>query len=388
MEDDRMRRPRLGCLAVALAIAAFAALVIGGVMNGAIFQAALTPAAQAEPALATSQCEPVPAAASSSASAVAASSPAVLASPVTAAQLCVSVQAGQDSVKDGQTATWTISVSAQGGSIPAVIVTLTVLPAGTSAAFTSACPSGGGSASCDLGDMATALTPSSYLLQAQVTVPASAAAGTLTLTAAADAAATPAMTSYPAAGQVITIAAAKPTPSPAHRTPAAPPARQPPTYGPPPTHPATVPVATNEPALGAMPSYPVNSTTAPAGNVASVLPVITPAASIPTAPDPIASTPVADIQNIPAAASSSPQAGTFTLTIGMSAQTAEILGMVILALAIVLAATRIAATRIADPRRTRKQRPSRAERRAAREASWQRHLDGERKALPPPPSTR
>jgi hypothetical protein len=39
------------------------------------------------------------------------------------------------------------------------------------------------------------------------------------------------------------------------------------------------------------------------------------------------------------------------LTIGMSARTAEILGIVILALAIVLAATRIAATRLSPNRR-------------------------------------
>jgi hypothetical protein len=345
-----MRRPRLGCLALTLAIVAFLTLVITGVMKGAIFQAVLTPAAQAEPATATSQCQPLPQAAATSPS----PSPSPSASTTAGVtQLCVSVQAGQATIKAGQTATWTIAVSAQGGSIPAVTISLTAAPAGTSPVFTATCPSGSGTASCDLGDLATPLTPASYALRAQVTVPAS-ATGALVLTAAADAATSPAMAAYPAAGQAITITtqepATKPAATPSRITAAAtPPAQQVPTYVPPP-RPASDPATISEPTLGALPAYTVTTPTATAGSIASVLPVMVPGTT-PAVPAPVASSPVADIMNVPGPSSSAPQAGTFTLTIGMSARTAEILGIVILALAIVLAATRIAATRLSPNRR-------------------------------------
>jgi Domain of unknown function DUF11 len=399
-----MRGPRLGCLTVILAITAFLALVISGVMTGTVFQAVLTPAAHAAPSAAASQCEPLPAAAST-----ATPSPSPAATAAAGAELCVSTEAGQDAVKAGQTATWSITVTAQGGSVPAVTVTLTTVPAGTGAAFTSACPSGSGTASCDLGDLATPVTPSSYLLQAQVTLPASSTAGTLTLTASATAATTPAMTTWPAAGQAITVTTPKATatPDPARTTAATTPA-QPAATTPAAAQPATMPAA---PTLAAIPTYPISTTIAPAENIATVLPLVTAAATTPAAPDPvITASQAANIQDVPAPASS-PQAGTFSLTIGMSAQTAEILGIVILALVIVLAATRVTATELARsrhqaapgsprtrprrqprrmklprvPRLLRRQGPTRAERRAAREANWRRHLEGERKALPPPP---
>jgi hypothetical protein len=367
-EETNMCRPRLGCLAVTLAVIAFLALVISGAMKGAIFEAALTPVAEVQPAAPTSQCEPLPVASvpSPSPSASALASP--TGSAAAAVQLCVSVQAGQDSIKGGQTATWSITVSAQGGTVPGVTVSLTGAPAGTAPAFTSTCPSGSGTASCDLGDLATALTPASYVLSAQVTLP-------------------------------------KPSPARSTRTPDPAPA---PAYDPP-TQPPADPDTAGEPALGALPTYPVTTTTtAPAGNVASVLPVIAPATTQ-ADPDPIASTPVANVQDLPGPASSSPQAGTFRLTIAMSAGTAETLGLVILALVLVLAATRVTATRLARsrprtapdgqdvprhrqftllprfPRPRRRQRGRKDERRAAREANWRRHLEGERKALPPPP---
>jgi hypothetical protein len=403
-----MRRPRLGCLAFILAVIAFLALVITGAMKGAVFQAALTPVAEAEPVAATSQCVPVPAAAAAS------PSPSPAGSTAAAVRLCVSVRAGQDSVKGGQTATWSITVSAGGGSVPAVAVSLTSTPA---AAFTSSCPSGGGTASCDLGDLATTLTPASYVLRAQVTAPA---AGTLTLSAAAT---SPGMTIYPAAGQAITIVTpTKPKPAPARstQTPEPTPEQQAATQAP-------DPVAGGEPSLGALPAYPVTATTTlPAENVASVLPVIAPAVPAtatgitgtagatttatgpPGIPGPgqVASTPAADIQAVPGPASGDPRAGTFSLTIAMSARTAGIVGSVIIALVVVLATIRITTTRLNLPRsrrtprsgrtprsrRTapgrqhlrRRRRPTRDERRAAREANWRRHLEGERKALPPP----
>src|SRR5580704_4334773 len=104
-----MRGPRLGCLTVILAITAFLALVIGGVMTGTVFQAVLTPAAHAAPSAAASQCEPLPAAAST-----ATPSPSPAATAAAGAELCVSTEAGQDAVKAGQTATWSITVAAQG----------------------------------------------------------------------------------------------------------------------------------------------------------------------------------------------------------------------------------------------------------------------------------
>jgi hypothetical protein len=417
-EEMHMPRPRLGCLALTLAFIAFLALVLTGAMNGAVFSAAPTLVADAEPLVATSQCEPLPAAAAASPSPSSSLSPSASTSPngsTTAAQLCVSVQAGQDSIKGGQTATWSITVSAQGGSVPAVTVLLSSTQAGNAATFIGGCPSGNGTASCDLGDLATAVAPASYVLGAQITVPAASAAGSLIMVATAT---SPALTGSSAAGQGIAIAApptptptaAHSTPAPAHSTPAAahssrtpaPAPTQPAAINPPPTQAAVDPVPASEPALGALPADPIAvTTTAPAGNVASVLPVITPA-SPSAAPDPVVSTPVvstpvANVQPVPAPASGSAQAGTFTLTVAMSAQTAEILGTVILALVLFLVATRVLVTqfargrmaaprmRIRAPRPRRRPRPGRAERRAAREANWQRHLESERKALPPPP---
>jgi hypothetical protein len=338
-----MRRPRMGRWAIGLGTAVFLALVIAGVMTGSVFQAVLTPPAAAAPAVGVaSQCQSLPVAASPSASA----------SPTPAApapgQLCVSVQANQASVKPGETATWTVQIWAQGGSAPGVTVSLATTPAGLGATFGSGCPNGSGTGTCTVGDMATALAPSSYVLQAQLALPTSSTAGTITLTAAANAATTAAMTD-PAAGETLTVVhpASSPTPAGKKTTPAQTPAATTPAA----TTPApgqvsqapAPPAASDEPALGGAPSIPAASTTVvPAGNVASVLPIITPDPV--STPDVVISTPAANIQDIPAPASSSPQAGTFTLTIGMPAHTAETLGLIIFALALTLMAIRFIAT--------------------------------------------
>ena len=68
-------------------------------------------------AAASSQCEPLAAASSASPSA-------------SAAELCVSVQASQSSIKRGQAASFTVQVSAQNGSASGVSVTLAASPQG------------------------------------------------------------------------------------------------------------------------------------------------------------------------------------------------------------------------------------------------------------------
>jgi hypothetical protein len=340
-----MRRPRMGRWAIGLGTAVFLALVVAGVMTGSVFQAVLSPPAAASPAVGVaSQCQSLPVAASPSASASASPAPAAPAP----GQLCVSVQANQASVKPGETATWTVQIWAQGGSAPGVTVSLATSPAGLGATFGSGCPNGSGTGTCTVGDMATALAPSSYVLQAQLTLPTSSTAGTITLTAAANAATAAAMTD-PAAGETLTVVhpASSSTPAGKKTTPAQTPAATTPAA----TTPApnqvsqapAPPAASDEPALGGAPSIPAASTTVvPAGNVASVLPIITPDPV--STPDVVISTPAANIQDIPAPASSSPQAGTFTLTIGMPAHTAETLGLIIFALALTLMAIRFIAT--------------------------------------------
>jgi hypothetical protein len=343
-----MRRPRLGCLAIVLGTAVFIVLIVGGVMTGSVFQAVLTPPAAAAPdAGAASQCQSLPAAASPSASA----SPSPAASASMPGQLCVSVQADQSSVKSGGTATYLVQIWAQGGSAPGVQVSLAGTPAGVAATFGSGCPGGGGTSTCSLGDMATAVTPASYQLQAQLTVPTSSTAGTVTLTAEASATTTPAMSVDPAAGEVLTVVhpAQSATPARTKTTPASTPsaantvqAGSQQAAGI--TSQAAPPLDTSgEPTLGSVPTIPpASNTVVPAGNVASVLPIISPETV--STPDVVISTPAANIQDVPAPSSSSPEAGSFTLSIGMPAHTAETLGLIVFALGLTLMAARFIAT--------------------------------------------
>lgn len=400
-----MRRLRLGWLAITLGIMAFIMLVGGGVI------AALAPSAIAAPAAATTQCEPLPAAATPTGSPSSSSSPS--SSPSASAsstqpqpQLCVGVQVTQATIAPGNTATWTVGISAQDGAVPGVTVTLATNPAGLAGTFTSSCPSGSGTATCTLGDLATSVTPASYQIEAEVGIPAGTSAGTLTLTATAGAASTPAMTVDPAAGQSITITAPSPSPTPtasASATATAAAAQPSPT-----AQTTTIPPATyTGSGLGTLPApNPIASTvTESAGSIASVLPVITPQV--------VESTAAANIQGLPAPSTSSAQAGTFAVTIGMSGQTAEILGVVILALVVILVSTRATAAHFArnrypavavmpvqsgqrGPRRSRtpgtrssgshrlRFRRRRSGRHVAPEESWIR-LKAERRALPPPP---
>ncbi len=248
------------------------------------------------------------------------------------AELCVSVQASQPGIKRGQAASFTVQVSVQNGSASGVSVTLAASPQGQAATFTGRCPGGNGSATCTIGPLGTSLAPAAYSLQAQIAVASSATSVTsVTLTATADAATSPAMAALPSASQSVSVAAAS-----ASASASASPKK---------TSASTSPVAqvspVSTPALATV--LPPVTAPAPAGvttslftpaNVASDLPEIVP---VPT-PAPVTGTP-----GSPVADTGSPQAGSFTLALNMSAATAQVFGLIIVALALTLAATKLVA---------------------------------------------
>jgi hypothetical protein len=283
------------------------------------------------------QCEPLTAASASS------SSP---------AQLCVSVQASEASVKRGQAAVFDVQVFTQNGPASGVSVTLTAAPSGQVATFNARCPGGNGSATCAVGPLATSVAPSAYQLQAQIAVPASASSSvtSVTLTATADAAVSPALAAEPAAsGSVaVTAAAASPSPSPS-KTPS--PSSLPPTSSPvavvSPVASATLPTVL--PPVVLPPTAAAASVLTPQ-NVASDLPTITPVAVVPT--------PVTDSTGSPVADTGSPEAGSFTLAVNMSSATAQVFGIIVVALALTLAGTKLVAD-VFTARRTTGPRPAR-----------------------------
>jgi hypothetical protein len=258
------------------------------------------------------------------------------------AELCVSVQASQSGIKRGQAASFTVQVSAQNGSASGVSVTLAASPQGQTATFTGRCPGGNGSATCAIGSLGTSLAPAAYSLQAQIAVASSASSVTsVTLTATADAATSPAMAALPSASQSVSVAAAASASASAKAT------------APASTAPASSPVAqvspVSTPALATV--LPPVAVPTPAGvttslftpaSVASDLPEVVP---VPT-PTPVTGTP-----GSPVADTGSPQAGTFTLALNMSAATAQVFGLIIVALALTLAATKLVADYL-TPRRS------------------------------------
>ena len=275
-----------------------------------------------------SQCEALPVGSSASASAP-------------QAELCVSVQASQSGIKRGQAASFTVQVSVQDGSASGVSVTLAASPPGQAATFTGRCPGGNGSATCAIGSLGTSLAPAAYSLQAQIAVASSASSVTsVTLTATADAATSPAMAAMPSASQSVSVAAAASASASAKATASAS------------TAPASSPVAqvgpVSTPALATV--LPPVTVPTPAGvttslftpaSVASDLPEVVP---VPT-PTPVTGTP-----GSPVADTGSPQAGSFTLALNMSAATAQVFGLIIVALALTLAATKLVADYL-TPRR-------------------------------------
>jgi hypothetical protein len=392
----------------AVLVALYAAWHFTGGMHGAVLRVHTPPAVAAvTTAVTTSQCQPLAAAPAPTPSATATlsapPSPAASTTPSTAAsatQLCIGVDATQGSVKRGKTATWTIQVTAQGGPVTGVIITLAASPVTLTPAFTASCPSGGGSPVCTLGDMATQTTPAQYQLQAQVTVPAASTAQALTVTASAST--TPAMAADPAAGQSITITGTTVTPKTKTQPTSTPSAARTTQVQPAPAVAPATQQPDTLPAIGAMPTpAPLTTTVAPQ-NVGNAMPQISPVVAATPAPAAnVATSPAANVQ----AAGTSPPAtangDTFSINIAMSAQTAQILGWILLALIATLIANRLITryiTRSRPPRqrnpettavkrrirlrlpplRFPRPRPSRVERRATREQNWRRYLASQR----------
>jgi hypothetical protein len=291
-----------------------ACLLFGGSLAWSLIPAASALATPGAALAATSsQCEALPSAAT----------PSPLAS--TQPELCVSVQAAQSGITTGQAASYTVQVWAANGSASGVIVTLTGTPPNELPDFTSRCPSGDGSTTCTIGSLATAITPSSYQMQAQIAVASGATSVTsVTLTATADAATSPAMTVLPAASETVTVSA----PTAAASTPPASPS---PASAPSPS--ASLPIA---------PAVAATTGTTPTTLAGLGSPPITPAG--PFSLLPVTSAPATAAVG-PAVATGTPTASSFTLVIPMS--TAELLGFVVLALVVLFAASRLVRHRLA-----------------------------------------
>jgi hypothetical protein len=403
-----MGRTRTPFATTAVLAAVFAAWQLTGGMHGSVLHIHTPPAASAITTAVTTQCELLP-------TVTPTASPS--ASPSTASsgtpELCVGVQTAQDSTGRGKTATWTITVQAENGPATSVIVTLGADPVQLTPAFTTSCPSGSGNFVCTIGDMGTATTPASYQLQAQVTIPADTTDTALTVTASA--ATSPAMTANPSAGQTITITGAQ-TSTKASSSPARTPQARPVTVKPvptPATHPAIEPTSqpailpvtrlSTPPTTITLPTAEPGITTVAPGDVASALPQISPVVATST---PVSS-PAANVQAVGAGPtpSATSSGDSFSITIGMSAQTAQILGWILLALVITLVASRLISNYTSRnrppqqrepkttasknkprmklpalhlPRLKRPQRMSRAERSAVREQNWRRYLESQR----------
>src|SRR5579862_1517870 len=212
-----------------------------------------------------SQCEPLPVTPTPSPTASASVSPS--APPV---MLCVSVQPPKSSVARGHVAHFTVQVQALNGAVPNVSVTLAA--SAGSVTFTGFCPSGDGTASCQLGSLGTDVTPSLYTLSAGIGTPSSGAAW-VSLTASAVAATNPA-TSAQATG-IVTVTAATTSASSGSAPPASSRAATPPaaTVAEPST-PVGTPIAAPSPT-----AVTASTSAAPAENVGSAFPLITPTSS-------------------------------------------------------------------------------------------------------------
>jgi hypothetical protein len=237
-----------------------------------------------------SQCEALPAAPTPS------PLPSTSVSPtVSTATLCVSVQPSKSTVARGGVARFTVEVQAFNGAVPDVSVTLTA-SAGT-VKFTGLCPSGNGTATCQLGPLGTDVTPSLFTLSAGIGTPSSGAAW-VSLTASASAATNPS-TSAQATGVVTLTGDSTNAPSGHASTAASRPAASSVvtvTVTAEPPGPVGTPVAAPSPTAAA-----ASTSTVPAANIGSILPVITPTSSpavtangsLGTSPAPAATRPAA-----------------------------------------------------------------------------------------------
>ena len=335
---------RLPALAACLSIGSLAAwAACGGTLDAAA--AVLAPAAAV-----ASQCQTLPAPSSGAtpaASASGSSSPATAASAAPA-DLCVSVQASQASIQAGQAGTWTVQVWTQNGPVTGVTVTLT--GTGGQPTFAGKCPSGDGSASCAVGDLATDVAASSYQMQAQITVPSGTAAGSsVTLSASADA--TPPLPAAAAAAVAVSVTAPPPTAStPASSSaPASSKSATPSASKPPATRPQVTPAPTPQttlPGIGTIPSLvgPAGSPAPPTvvtaiadpGSISSLLPVISPAAD---ATSPTAGLQTSAVADNPASAGVTAERTSATRSVFViPTATAETIGLVVVLIFVALAA--------------------------------------------------
>jgi hypothetical protein len=359
-----MRILHLPTLAVGLGIAG---LSIGGLaaysgMNDTAAAAALAPAAAASSTpVVSSACQQLPVtstaatpSASSSDSASASPSPTAAASSQVPVDLCISVQAGQDSIQAGQEATWTVEVWVQNGPVSGVTVGLTGSLANQLPTFTNDCPGGNGNTSCAVGNLGT---NASQEMQTQITVPSGTSAGTsVALTATANA--TPSLPSVPAASTAVSIEAASspsPSPSPSSSATAAKSATPSPTPAAK-TSAATTPAAAVA-GVGTLPT--TGATLAPTevsevtdpGSISSLLPVVTPGATATPAAGFVTS-PAADSAASPSASADKASDSNFVLILPVATaeKVAVVVGLLMIALALRLRANKKLAPRLLPSR--------------------------------------
>jgi hypothetical protein len=216
--------------------------------------------------------------------------------------VCVEVTPLQQSRERGQAAQWAVAVWTTGGNVPDVKIQLQATPASAGTPlFTFGCGSDDGTSLCDLG--AVDATSAQRELQAQVTVPLTAATVTSVSLKATGSAAN--LRTDPAAAAAMTILA---LPSPVAAS-------------------VTLPVGTF-PGVTAAPD--LNSTLSPGGNASGLFPTVAPQSSDPRPAG------TADTRAV---------ANTSALPAGSSTLGAQVAGLVALALAAVFAVTRISIRR-------------------------------------------
>jgi hypothetical protein len=322
-----MRISQVPTLAVCLSIGGLAVWAAFGSMHDVAMAAPLDP-------VTASQCQdlPVPTP-SASASASATDSPTAAASSPTPADLCISVQASQDSFQAGQNATWTVDVWAPNGPAYGVTVTLTGTLAGQTPTFTDQCPSGDGNDNCTIASVDSDIADS---MQAQIAIPSGTAAGTsVTLTATADA--VPSLPTTPTADTTVTTTAA---PSPSSSPTPTKSATPSPSKGSTATTAASAtatPGATLTPGIGTLPNYTgevtpatgVSAVTDP-GSITSLLPEISPGASAPSPTAGFDTSPAADDPAGAGAATDRASDSSYVLVVPVA--TAEKIGGVVLLL--------------------------------------------------------
>jgi hypothetical protein len=235
--------------------------------------------------------------------------------------LCVSVARSQTSIGRGQTASYTVSVWEQNGSVAGVKLSLKAAPSPLAGTFTFGCGTQNGASSCTIGTVDYTST-NARQLQAQISVASSDTSVTsATLTATASAAS---VKPAPAAAVAVAVTAA----SSASTTPSVAAARN-----------ANLPLGDFPSSLNGTGSYTSNG-----GNASGLFPTIDPSA----APSPAsANQPKRDPQAETAADAS-------TLPLGMPVVDAQIAGMVALAIALGLAVTRLSVRRRPLPEQTHK----------------------------------